>query len=41
MMRAGQDKGLIEEVVVPTEKVVELVKGEKEHLPGNFIQVMS
>lgn len=41
MMRTGQDKELIEEVVVPTEKVVELVKGEKEHRLGNFIRVMS
>ena len=27
MMRTGQDRGLIEEVVVPTEKVIELAKG--------------
>ncbi|MCL1986010.1 MAG: transcription termination/antitermination protein NusG [Betaproteobacteria bacterium] len=27
MMRMGQDQGLIEEVVVPTEKVIELAKG--------------
>jgi transcriptional antiterminator NusG len=27
MMRTGQDQGLIEEVVVPTEKVIELAKG--------------
>jgi transcriptional antiterminator NusG len=27
MVRTGQDQGLIEEVVVPTEKVIELAKG--------------
>jgi transcriptional antiterminator NusG len=27
MIRTGQDQGLIEEVVVPTEKVIELAKG--------------
>ncbi|WP_319761401.1 transcription termination/antitermination protein NusG [Maridesulfovibrio sp.] len=36
MMRTGQDKGLIEEVVVPTEKVVELVKGEKRTSTRKF-----
>ncbi|WP_143145570.1 transcription termination/antitermination protein NusG [Desulfovibrio litoralis] len=30
IMRTGQDGGLIEEVVVPVEKVVELVKGAKK-----------
>jgi transcriptional antiterminator NusG len=36
MMRTGQDNGLIEEVVVPTEKVVELVKGEKRTSTRKF-----
>ncbi|MBI9110960.1 transcription termination/antitermination protein NusG [Maridesulfovibrio ferrireducens] len=36
MMRIGQDNGLIEEVVVPTEKVVELVKGEKRTSTRKF-----
>ncbi|CCO25275.1 transcription termination/antitermination protein NusG [Maridesulfovibrio hydrothermalis] len=36
MMRTGQDKELIEEVVVPTEKVVELVKGEKRTSTRKF-----
>ena len=30
MMRTGQDKGRIEEVVMPTEKIVEMVKGERK-----------
>lgn len=36
MMRTGQDEGLIEDVVVPTEKVVELVKGEKRTSTRKF-----
>lgn len=36
MMRVGKDKGLIEEVVVPTEKVVELVKGQKKTSTRKF-----
>lgn len=36
MMRTGQDKGEIEEVVVPTEKVIELVKGEKRTSTRKF-----
>lgn len=36
MMRTSQDNGLIEEVVVPTEKVVELVKGEKRTSTRKF-----
>ena len=36
MMRTGQDQGLIEEVVVPTEKVIELVKGEKRTSTRKF-----
>lgn len=36
MMRTGQDQGLIHEVVVPTEKVIELVKGEKRTSTRKF-----
>lgn len=36
MMRTGQDKGQIEEVVMPTEKVIELVKGEKKTSTRKF-----
>ena len=36
MMRNGQDQGLIEEVVVPTEKVIELIKGEKRTSTRKF-----
>lgn len=36
MMRTGQDKGLIREIVVPTEKVVELVKGQKKTSTRKF-----
>lgn len=36
MMRTGQDEGLIEEVVVPTEKIIELVKGEKRTSTRKF-----
>lgn len=36
MMRTGQDKGKIEEIVVPTEKVVELVKGQKKTSTRKF-----
>ena len=36
MMRTGQDGGSIEEVVVPTEKVIELVKGEKKTSTRKF-----
>jgi len=36
MMRTGQDHGQIEEVVVPTEKVVEMVKGEKRTSTRKF-----
>ncbi|ADU63271.1 MAG: transcription termination/antitermination protein NusG [Pseudodesulfovibrio sp.] len=36
MMRTGQDKGLIEEVVMPTEKVVEMVKGERKTSTRKF-----
>ncbi len=36
MMRTGQDQGLIKEVVVPTEKVIELVKGEKRTSTRKF-----
>lgn len=36
MMRTGQDGGLIEEVVMPTEKVVEMVKGEKRTTTRKF-----
>lgn len=36
MMRTGQAEGFIEEVVVPTEKVIELVKGEKRTSTRKF-----
>lgn len=36
MVRTGQDQGLIEEVVVPTERVVELVKGAKRTSTRKF-----
>ncbi len=36
MMRTGQDEGTIEEVVMPTEKVIELVKGEKKTSTRKF-----
>jgi transcription termination/antitermination protein NusG len=36
MMRTSRALGLIEEVVVPTEKVVELVKGEKKTSTRKF-----
>ncbi len=36
MMRTGQDNGLISEVIVPTEKVVELAKGEKRTTTRKF-----
>lgn len=36
MMRNGQDQGLVEEVVVPTEKVIELIKGEKRTSTRKF-----
>lgn len=36
MMRTGQDKGLIEEVVMPTEKIVEMVKGERKESTRKF-----
>jgi transcription termination/antitermination protein NusG len=36
MMRTGQDKGFVKEIVVPTEKVVELVKGQKKTSTRKF-----
>ena len=36
MMRTGQDGGSIQEVVVPTEKIIELVKGEKKTSTRKF-----
>lgn len=36
MMRTGQDEGHIEEVVMPTEKVVEMVKGERKTSTRKF-----
>jgi len=36
MIRSGQAKGLIKEVVVPTEKIIELVKGEKRTSTRKF-----
>ena len=36
MMRTGQDHGQVLEVVVPTEKVVEMVKGERRTSTRKF-----
>ena len=36
MMRTGQDKGYIKDVLVPTEKVVELVRGQKKTSTRKF-----
>lgn len=36
MIRTGQAKGMIEDVVVPTEKVIELVKGAKKTSTRKF-----
>ena len=36
MMRTGQDHGQVKEVVMPTEKVVEMVKGEKRTSTRKF-----
>ncbi len=36
MMRTGQDNGQVLEVVMPTEKVIELVKGEKRTSTRKF-----
>ena len=36
MMRTQQDQGLIEEVIIPTERVVELVHGEKRTFTRKF-----
>lgn len=36
MIRTGQAKGLVEDVVVPTEKVVELIKGQKRTSTRKF-----
>ena len=36
MIRTGQGEGLIEEVIVPTEKVVEMVKGQKKTSTRKF-----
>lgn len=36
MMATGQDQGYIKEIVVPTEKVIELVKGEKRTSTRKF-----
>ncbi len=36
MMRTNQDHGLVEEVVVPTERVVEMVKGERKTSTRKF-----
>ena len=36
MMRTGQDEGKIEDVVMPTEKIIELVKGEKKTSTRKF-----
>ena len=36
MIRTGQAKGLVEDVIVPTEKVVELIKGQKRTSTRKF-----
>lgn len=36
MMRTGQDKGYIKDVLVPTEKVIELVRGQKKTSTRKF-----
>ncbi len=36
MMRTGQDKGAVQEIVVPTERVIELVKGAKKTSTRKF-----
>lgn len=36
MVRTGQDNGAIQEVIMPTEKVIELVKGEKRTSTRKF-----
>ena len=36
MMRTEQDQGYIKEVVIPTEKVIELVRGEKKTFTRKF-----
>lgn len=36
MIRSGESQGFIEEVIVPTERVVELVKGEKRTSTRKF-----
>ncbi len=36
MMRTEQDQGLIKEVILPTEKVIELVRGEKKTFTRKF-----
>ncbi len=36
MMRTGQDGGQVEEVILPTERVIELVKGEKKTFTRKF-----
>lgn len=36
MMRTAQDHGLIEQVIIPTEKVIELVRGEKKTFTRKF-----
>lgn len=36
MIRTGQAKGLVEDVIVPTEKIVELIKGQKRTSTRKF-----
>jgi len=36
MMRIGQDGGAVEEVIIPTERIVELVRGEKKTFTRKF-----
>ncbi len=36
MVRTGQDQGTIEKVIIPTERVIELVRGEKKTFTRKF-----
>jgi transcriptional antiterminator NusG len=36
MMRTGQDDGAIKEVIIPTERIIELVRGEKKTFTRKF-----
>ncbi|MDR2893488.1 MAG: transcription termination/antitermination protein NusG [Deltaproteobacteria bacterium] len=36
MMRTGQDGGAVKEVIIPTERIIELVRGEKKTFTRKF-----